>query len=129
MTRVVAQSSWQSAFPVLDSEGVMVGVVAAEMVGVLAAEAGAQELAVAADLMQPRATVFPNDPVRRAAELLLATELRQLPVVGPDRRVIGFIGESDVMRAHLESLVQALGRTTTGTLPVVIERSPSGSGG
>jgi len=29
--------------------------------------------------------------------------------------VLGFIGESDVMRAHLESLAQALERKTTGT--------------
>jgi len=119
MTRALAQTGWQSAFPVLDPDGLVLGVVGADLVGILTPESGAQELAVAADLMRPRATVEPTDPVRRAAELLLETELRQLPVVGPDRRVMGFIGESDVMRAHLESMVQALERTTTGTVTSV----------
>ena len=129
MTRALAQTGWQSAFPVLDSDGLVLGVVGADLLGALSTESGAQELALAADLMHPGATVKPTEPVRRAAELLLEKELRQLPVVGQDGRVVGFIGESDVMRAHLESLVQVLERTTTGTHTPLAERAQSRPGG
>jgi CIC family chloride channel protein len=125
MAGALAQSSWQAAFPVVDAAGLVLGVVGAELLGALSSEVAAQELAVASDFMQPGATVEPTEPVRRAAELLLETELRQLVVIGPDSRVIGFIGESDVMRAHLESLVLALERKTTGTHPALAARPAS----
>lgn len=113
MAQTVAQSDWQAAFPVLDGDGALVGVVGAGFVGLLAPESDAQALTIAADLMQPAVMLAPTDTVRRAAELFLETELRQLPVVGLDRRIVGFIGESDVMKAHLESLVQTIERTTS----------------
>jgi len=115
MASAVAHTSWQSTFPVVDHEGRLLGVVGADLVAALSSEVAAQELAVASDFMQPGGTVEPTDPVRRVAELLLESELRQLVVVGPECRVSGFIGESDVMRAHLESLAQALERKMTGT--------------
>lgn len=90
-----------------------------QLIEVLLPESGAQAPAVAADLMQPRATIEPTEPTRRAAELLLESELRQLVVVGPDRKALGFVGESDIMGAHLESLTRVIERSTTSVRPAV----------
>src|SRR3569623_2912224 len=99
MAAALGTNTWQTSFPVLDGDGTVAGVVPGQFIEALSPEGGAQALAVAADLMQPLATIEPGAPARRAAELLLETELRQLTVVGPDRKVLGFQSESDIMRA------------------------------
>lgn len=119
MAAALGTNTWQTSFPVLDGDGTVAGVVPGQFIEALSPEVGAQALAVAADLMQPLTTIEPGEPARRAAELLLESELRQLTVVGPDRKVLGFLSESDIMRAHLESLVQVIQRSTTDALPSV----------
>lgn len=117
MARVVAEATWQSSFPVREGDGAVVGVVGSRSIGLLSPEPAVHTLAVAADLMQPRAMLRPADSLRRAAALFLESELRQLPVVGEDDRVIGFVDEADVTRAHLEMLAKTLERSTTPALP------------
>jgi chloride channel protein, CIC family len=116
IAHTMAQSSWQTVYPVVDG-GAVVGAVGASSVGRLAPQPHAQALAVAADLMDVRALLQPGDTLRRAAELFLETDLRQLPVIGIDRQIVGFVDESSLTRAHLEALAQVLDRATASTAP------------
>jgi len=51
--------------------------------------------------MQPPASLSPDDDLRRGAEIILRSGFRQLPVVGTDETILGFIEESEVTRAYL----------------------------
>lgn len=106
-----------SAFPVLDDDGTVIGVVSAA--DLLAKEAFTEtedsphpwlsgvrhrrELEKAhglagADLMTaPAVTVGPNASVRHAAQLMSDRRVKQLPVVGADGRLAGMISRADVL--------------------------------
>ena len=99
--------------PVLDGGGILIGVVGASSIGALSSEPGLQALAVAADLLQPGSVVRVTDNARRAVELFLESDLSQLPVLDPDGRIVGFLDESAVTRAHLRSLATTLDRSTS----------------
>ncbi len=52
----------------------------------------------AADLMtHPAVTIRPDEPVRRAAELMSARKLRRLPVVDRAGRLVGILSRADVL--------------------------------
>lgn len=52
----------------------------------------------AADLMtHPAVTIGPDEPVRRAAELMSARKLRRLPVVDHGGRLVGILSRADVL--------------------------------
>jgi CBS domain-containing protein len=105
-----------SAFPVLDREGKVIGVVSeADMLPkeALAGEEGMsgiftgilhrkeQEKAegiTAADLMtSPAVTVAPEDTIDHAARLMYERKIRRLPVVDADNRLLGIISLTDVL--------------------------------
>jgi CBS-domain-containing membrane protein len=52
----------------------------------------------AADLMtRPAVTIGPDEPVRRATQLMSARKLRRLPVVDHDGRLVGILSRADVL--------------------------------
>jgi CIC family chloride channel protein len=55
----------------------------------------------AVDLSQPPVTLALEDDLRKAAELILNSGFRQLPVIGADGEIAGFIEESQVTRVYL----------------------------
>ena len=58
----------------------------------------------AADIMTPDGpTVSADDEARTAIDLLSKTDLGAIPVVDPDRRVIGIVSESDLVLSEEES--------------------------
>jgi CBS domain-containing protein len=106
-----------SAFPVLDADGKVRGVVSEAdllvkeamlgepggvgefLAGVVhhAARAKARGI-TAADLMtSPAVTIGPGDTVERAARLMFTRKVKRLPVTDPDGRLIGIISRSDVL--------------------------------
>ena len=103
MTVALSESSWQLTFPVVDQAGAIVGMIAAPSIAGLVSESGIRTLAVAADLMEPPVTATPQDDLRKVIELLVNSDVRQLPVV-EQGRLVGFIDESHVARAHLALL-------------------------
>jgi acetoin utilization protein AcuB len=109
--------------PVLDG-GRLAGIVTrAELDAVLGpAEQSARRTRVRlGDLMTPRVrTVAPDDPLERAARMMLENDISGLPVVEGDR-VAGMITESDIFRAftRIMGLVEAGGR--------VVMNVPAGS--
>ncbi len=118
---VMLRESRVGAFPVLDDDGEVIGVVSAT--DLLAKEAfaavedprlsrppirlrarpHARERAkanglTAGDLMTaPAVTIGPDDTVRHAAQLMSDRRVKRLPVVGPDGRLAGIISRSDVL--------------------------------
>jgi CBS domain-containing protein len=106
-----------SAFPVVDDDGKVVGVVSeADMLAKVALDGGfdgmpgmiagilrRRELQKAAgvtagDLMtSPAVTVAPDDTVEHAARLMYTRKLKQLPVVDPGGRVVGIISRTDAL--------------------------------
>jgi CBS domain-containing protein len=95
-----------SGFPVLDGDGVVVGVVSEsdllarqEAPGPRRKRASTAEL-TAADLMSwPPATIGPDETVRHAARLMYARRLRRLPVVDQRGRLIGLVTRADLLSA------------------------------
>ena len=96
-----------SAFPVIDDDGKVIGVVSeADMLArkVLSTGMpgrGEQEQAeglTAGDLMtHPAITVSPEDSVEVAARLMYTLQVKRLPVTGPNGRLAGIISRSDVL--------------------------------
>ena len=112
-----------SAFPVLDDEGKVIGVVSeADMLskealvadmGVQAARLGrisgspyhdefAKAAAVTAgDLMtKPPVVVTPDEPVTSAARLMYHGRVKRLPVVGEKGQLIGIVSRADVLSVY-----------------------------
>lgn len=101
MVRLAAGAdAHQDIFPVRDRDGSLRGVVTSEALRTLA---GDQDLrwTVAADLMQRAVTVRPDDDAATAARRMLRAELRELPVVDDQGKIIGFVDEADIARAYL----------------------------
>ena len=90
-------------FPVLDAQGLLVGVVTRRDL-VDNSRAG-DELLGAAVTRQP-AVVFEDNTLRDAADHMVLEQVGRLPVVSRDdpRRVVGIISRSDLLRAHAPRL-------------------------
>jgi CBS domain-containing protein len=106
-----------SAFPVLDEDNKVVGVVSeADLLTKEALEFGVpgkvssmlhhREQAkaaaiVAEDLMtKPPVTIGPNEFVTHAARLMYTRKVKRLPVVDPDGRLIGIVSRTDVLSIY-----------------------------
>jgi CIC family chloride channel protein len=63
--------------------------------------------ALAADVMQEAVTVRPEEDLRTAAERMVRSRLRVLPVVDADGHVIGHLDESDIARIYLRAAARA----------------------
>ena len=107
MLRHVSDSTWQDVFPVVASNGVMVGIVSADAMRILAAERENTTWPLAADIMQPPISVTVDDDLRKATEHLVANGLRELPVVDASGAVIGFLDEREVARLYLKAEARA----------------------
>jgi CBS domain-containing protein len=112
-----------SAFPVLDDEGKVIGVVSesdllckealiaamggqAARLGRVAGSPYHDEFAKAAavtadDLMtEPPVVITPDEPVTSAARLMYHGRVRRLPVVGEKGQLIGIVSRSDVLSVY-----------------------------
>ncbi len=106
-----------SAFPVIDLEGKVIGVVSeADLLpkealegtvpGVLSTLGRHREQTkitalTAADLMtKPPVTIGPDEPVSHAARLMYSCRVKRLPVTSDDGRLIGIVTRSDVLSVY-----------------------------
>ncbi len=112
-----------SAFPVLDEQGIVIGVVSEAdllskeaLVAAIGAQVGrlsqvngtphheefAKAAAVtAADLMtKPPVVVTPDEPVTYAARLMYHGRVKRLPVVGERGELVGIVSRSDVLSVY-----------------------------
>jgi CBS domain-containing protein len=126
-----------SAFPVLDDNNKVVGVVSEAdlltkealeysvpggMGGILHGREKAKAAAVvAADLMtKPAVTIGPQEPVSHAAKLMYSRKIKRLPVVDDDGRLIGIVARADVLgvysRPDAEIRRDIIEKVITGTV-------------
>jgi CBS domain-containing protein len=127
-----------SAFPVLDADGKVIGVVSEAdllvkeamadepnivwgwLAGIVHHAARAKAGGVtAADLMtSPAVTIGPDETVEHAARLMYDRKVKRLPVVNPAGRPIGIISRTDVLavfdRADAEIREEILSQVITG---------------
>jgi CIC family chloride channel protein len=105
----VSESTWQDVFPVIDVNGLMVGLVSADAMRILSAERKEIPWMIAADIMHPPVSVRVDDDLRKATEQLIANGLRELPVLDADDAVVGFLDEREVARIYLKAEARAAG--------------------
>jgi CBS domain-containing protein len=106
-----------SAFPVIDREGRVIGVVSeADLLPKEALEGDVPSVlhslghrreeskitaTTAADLMtKPAVTIGPDEPVAHAARLMYSHRVKRLPVTGDDGTLIGIVTRSDVLSVY-----------------------------
>jgi CIC family chloride channel protein len=98
--RSVASSEWQDAFPVIDGNGKLAGVINAEILRTMATAPGLETFALAADLMVPPAAVGEADDLHTALEHMLTQGARELLVTNARGQIVGFLDEADITRAY-----------------------------
>jgi CBS-domain-containing membrane protein len=106
-----------SAFPVLDEDGKVIGVISeADMLAKEALESEPHGMpgmvgailrrrehekargTTAGDLMtSPAVTITPDDTLERAARLMYACKVKRLPVVDADGHLVGIVGRADLL--------------------------------
>ncbi|MEO6598324.1 MAG: chloride channel protein [Polyangiaceae bacterium] len=105
--RHASNDNGQEVFPVLDAEGRLVGLISPASVRVLSAEQSGTSWTLAADLMQAVVAVRLDDSLRTATAAMLDNDLREVPVVSPDQRVLGMLDETDISEVYLSAAARA----------------------
>ena len=93
-----------AALPVIDAEGRLLGIVSVEELVLATQSPTLAPLIVAADLMRVGVTPLdPEDPLDRALEIFVESDLLALPVVDgtKDRHVVGIVKRSDLSSTYL----------------------------
>ena len=103
MGAVLSNATWQMTFPVVSPDSKLLGMIDAVLHHQCAVRLRRSPARPGGRLMQAPRTVEPTDNLGHAIELLVNSGARQLPVV-QSGRVVGFIDESHVTRAHLALL-------------------------
>jgi CIC family chloride channel protein len=103
--RQIADSSWQDVFPVVGTDGKMVGIIDTELLRTFASQPDFELVTVAADLMQTPISVPTSETLHAAIDLMLRHQLRELPVVDESGKIVGFLDESDVTRAYMAATI------------------------
>nr|PZM91299.1 MAG: chloride channel protein [Pseudomonadota bacterium] len=101
MIRHHGSASWQEVFPVRGEDGSFVGMVSAETVRLLASQPDVHGWTTAGDLMEPLVFVRPSDDLRTAAERLVTTRVRALPVIDASGRLVGFLDQVRIAETAL----------------------------
>jgi len=107
LLRQASRANEQQVFPVLDDDNRLVGLVTANTLRLLSQELSHAHWTLAADLLQPPVSVMPDDDLRGATEAMIANELREIPIVSSDNRVLGMLDESDIAEVYLRAAVRA----------------------
>lgn len=95
----------QDTFPVFEGP-VLRGLVTSESLRTLSSEGEAVEWAVAADVMQRPIFVRVSDSLAKVARLMIANELRQIPVLEHDGRLAGLLDQSDIASLYLRATAE-----------------------
>jgi CIC family chloride channel protein len=100
LLRAMADAPEQSVFPVVDADGTLRGLISGPDTRELAAADDAR-WAIAADVMTVPHAVSTSTTIGDVARLLLANDLRAVPVLDETGRIVGLIDEHDVSRVFL----------------------------
>jgi len=101
---VPARIMWErdvGAVPVIEAGGKAIAMITDRDIAMAAYLGGTSlDVVAVADAMSPRLySVRPTDPVELAEEMMRSRQVRRLPVVDPDGRLIGIVTLNDLARA------------------------------
>ncbi|HET9627317.1 MAG TPA: chloride channel protein [Kofleriaceae bacterium] len=100
----LATAGRQELFPVLDSNEALIGMILLEDLTLLAGEPALQNgLVNAADIMRPPIALADHDLLRTAYDRLMASGLRELPVLDGNQRVVALISDVAIAHAYLQA--------------------------
>jgi chloride channel protein, CIC family len=102
LTASIAGAVDQDVFPVVGADGVLHGLIAAESLRIVASNPELHGLAIAADLMMPPVSIPVEADLRAAAHLMLARDLRSIPVVDVRGVIVGLLDEHDISAVTLD---------------------------
>ena len=88
--------------PVVDAERRLVGMVSDRDLREQKGYLGATK--VSAVISEPAIAVGPDDPIEEAAQILLERKIGGLPVIDAERRVVGILTTSDLLRGVLHGI-------------------------
>jgi len=113
-----AAGTHHHAFPVLDEQGALLGVLTRH--DILEDGYGA-ELSIGRLLKRPPAVAFDNSSLREAADLMVKEGVGRLPVVShaEPRKVVGILTRSDLLSAHARRIDENVQRHAPIKLPFV----------
>jgi len=103
----VAQASHQEIFPIVDESGRLLGMIRSGLLRGAAGEVADARWTLAADLSEPPISVRPDDDLRVASERMLQNELRELPIVDAEGRVVALLDESEIAEIYLRAAFRA----------------------
>lgn len=102
LTRLVESTPDQDVFPVIDDDRMYRGLISVEGLRVVAANPELHTMAVAADLMTPPVSVVLDQDLRSAAAVMIARDLRSVPVIDADGAIIAMLDEHDIAAAVVQ---------------------------
>jgi CIC family chloride channel protein len=107
LIRLASRASEQEVFPVLDQDNRLIGLIKVSTLRVLAADGSHAHWTLAADLLESPTSVTVDDDLRSVTEVMLAHELREVPIVSDDNRVLGMLDESKIAEVYLRAAQRA----------------------
>lgn len=105
------ESTAESDFMVVDSDGLLVGLVGYQEIRSLLTMTGVERLVIASDIMRPvRQVLHPDDLLTEAWDLFRPDEIGAVPVVtrDHDRRVIGIVTRKNITSFYNRQLVESI---------------------
>jgi CIC family chloride channel protein len=96
VARKIEEAPDQDVFPVVDTAGVLRGLISAESLRVVASNPELHEVGVAADMMMVPVSVSVESELRIAAQLMLANDLRSIPVTDAGGAIVAMLDEHDI---------------------------------
>ena len=97
----VGEDNWQDSFPVVDETGKLRGLIPLDDLRYLAGLADGAAWTIAADLMHPAVSVKLDDDLRSATMKMLANNLREIPVIDDDGKILGLLDEQEAAKAYI----------------------------
>jgi len=99
--QIVAEADGQDAFPVIDDDGMLVGVITSEVLRTMTSDPDIGALTLAHDLMAPPASVSEKDDLHSALDVLLESGMRQILITDDAGQVIGLLDLTEITAAYL----------------------------
>lgn len=106
LTTIVEGAADQDVFPVVSPAGGLIGIVAAESLRVVASNPELHKVAVVADLMSPPASATLDQNLHSAAQLMIARDVRSLPITDARGKIIGLLDEHEIAAVVLDTTAQ-----------------------
>lgn len=106
LVRVIQQSR-RNIFPVIDSEGKLLGVLLLDEVRNIMFQPRLYKRFTVSQLMtSPRSVLYHDMPMERVMEIFEDTGAWNLPVVDSDKHYLGFVSKSKIFNSYRDVLVQ-----------------------